>query len=305
MSGRDYANRNGDQSCEEGCFNFMLPRNSNNTVDDNVFNSGSTQEYIPNFEESIQRRERSSVDVQTVGNGNNVTTRLSSEGHDMVDITLVPVARIFDRFRNLGSNTLRSHSMSQAGADNLVNDGSIERDIPILEEIVRKRETPSVDVRIVENDGNVGRRMSTECHDVVPTTTVHVSRIFDRFRNMCLNNVGSDCMSQTDNWNHDGDHQIRTATLENAALTPLTHPPPYSTLSTYPSSHPSPSLPQQPMPPHGSRRASPPTPSSPPSSSYHHHHHPVTPPPPPPKPPRQSPPPQGARGFITTHNGCV
>ncbi|GJY09724.1 DNA helicase [Tanacetum coccineum] len=81
----------------------------------------------------------------------------------------------------------------------------------------RNPQQPS-DVRIVKNDGSVGRRMSTKCHDVVPTTMVPVSRIFDRFSNMCFNNVGSDCMSQTDNWNHDGDHQIRTATVENAAL---------------------------------------------------------------------------------------
>ncbi|GKA41917.1 DNA helicase [Tanacetum coccineum] len=116
--------------------------------------------------------------------------------------------------------------MSQAGADNLVNDGSIERDIPISEEIVTKRETPSVDVQIVENDGSVGRRISTKCHDVVPTTMVPVSRIFDRFRNICFNNVGSDCMSQTRLYSSsivgttmDGDHQIRTATVENAGDT--------------------------------------------------------------------------------------
>ncbi|GJV76911.1 DNA helicase [Tanacetum coccineum] len=195
MSGRDYVNCNGDQSCEEGCFDYMWPRNSNTTVDGNVFNSGSTHEYISNFEESIQTRPRSSVDVQILGNGNNVSTHLSSGGHDMVDITLVSVTRIFDRFRNMGSNTLRSHSMSQAAADNLVNDGSIQENIPISEETIRKREPPFVDVRILIDSGNVSTWMSTGCHDVVPTTTVPISRIFDRFRNMCLNNVGSDYMS--------------------------------------------------------------------------------------------------------------
>ncbi|GKE96863.1 hypothetical protein Tco_1581718 [Tanacetum coccineum] len=69
---------------------------------------------------------------------------------------------------------------------------------------------------------------------------------------------------------------------------------------------PTPSLPQQPLPPHGSRRASPPATSSP--HNIHHHHLIIiiiTPPPSPPKPPPQPPPPKGARGFITTSNGCV
>ncbi|GKA66086.1 DNA helicase [Tanacetum coccineum] len=164
--------------------------------------------------ESRSRRRRSSVDVQILGNGNNVSTRLSSEGHDMVDITLVPVTRTFDRFKNIA-------------ADNLVNDGSIQEDISISEETIRKREPPSVDVRILGDGGNVSTQMSTGCHDVVPTTTVHVSRIFDRFRNMCLNNVGSDYMSYADNWNRDGDQQIRTTTLGNAGYqnfyTPLVY----------------------------------------------------------------------------------
>ncbi|GKD40429.1 DNA helicase [Tanacetum coccineum] len=217
MSGRDYVNRNGDQSCEEGCFDYMWPRNSNTTVDGNVFNSGSTHEYISNFKESVQTRPRSSVDVQILGNGNNVSTHLSSGGHDMVDITRVSVTRIFDRFRNMGSNTLRSHSMSQAAADNLVNDGSIQENIPISEETVRKRKPLSVDVRILRDGGNVSTRMSTGCHDVVPTTMVPISRIFDHFRNMCLNNIGSEYMSHADSLGHTVSSS-RTATVNHAYL---------------------------------------------------------------------------------------
>ncbi|GKA81789.1 DNA helicase [Tanacetum coccineum] len=195
----------------------MWPRNSNTTVDGNVFNSGSTHEYISNFKESVQTRPRSSVDVQILGNGNNVSTHLSSGGHDMVDITRVSVTRIFDRFRNMGSNTLRSHSMSQAAADNLVNDGSIQENIPISEETVRKRKPLSVDVRILRDGGNVSTRMSTGCHDVVPTTMVPISRIFDHFRNMCLNNIGSEYMSHADSLGHTVSSS-RTATVNHAYL---------------------------------------------------------------------------------------
>ncbi|GJR52714.1 DNA helicase [Tanacetum coccineum] len=69
--------------------------------------------------------------------------------------------------------------------DNLFNGGSIQEDTPISKESIERRETPSVDVQILGIGG----------HDMVPTTTVHVSRIFDRFRNMRLNNLGSDYMS--------------------------------------------------------------------------------------------------------------
>ncbi|GKD86698.1 hypothetical protein Tco_1357852, partial [Tanacetum coccineum] len=188
MSGRDYANQNSDQPCEEECFDFMWPRISNTTVDDNVFNSGSTQEYTSNFEESIERR----------------------ESHDMVDISVVPVSRIFDRFRNMGSNTLGSDYMSQAD------------DIPISEESIERRETPSVDVQILRIGGNVNTRLSTGGRDMVPTTMVHVSRIFDRFRNMRLHSLGSDYMSHADNRYRVGDQQIRTRTLENAGYPPIT-----------------------------------------------------------------------------------
>ncbi|GJU57550.1 DNA helicase [Tanacetum coccineum] len=72
MSGRHYTKPNGDQPCEEECFDFMWPRNSNITVfffdtsDDNVFNGGSIQEYTPNSEESIKRCETPSADGQNL-----------------------------------------------------------------------------------------------------------------------------------------------------------------------------------------------------------------------------------------------
>nr|GEZ25342.1 helitron helicase-like domain-containing protein [Tanacetum cinerariifolium] len=68
--------------------------------------------------------------------------------------------------------------------DNLFNDGSIQEGIPNLEENVGKHETSSTDVQILRNSGNVSIQLSTGGHDVVPTTMVPVSRVFDRFRNM-------------------------------------------------------------------------------------------------------------------------
>nr|GEY25326.1 DNA helicase [Tanacetum cinerariifolium] len=218
---------------------------------DNSFNDCSIQENIPIPEENDGKCEipfvdvqmignggevssrlstkrpnvSSSVDVQIHGNGNNVTTRLASGGHDMVDITVVHVLRIFDWLRNLGSNTLRSDSVSQAGlillhttADNLFSDGSIEENNPSSQENVRKRKRPSVDVQTIGNGGDVSRRLSTRTHDVLCTTTVLVSTMFNRFRNMCLNTVGSDYTCHADDQDHTGDQQVRTRSLENQAL---------------------------------------------------------------------------------------
>ncbi|GJT52000.1 hypothetical protein Tco_0978157 [Tanacetum coccineum] len=114
MSSRDCTNPNGDQPCEEECFDFMWPRISNITADDNLFNGGSIQEDTSISKESIERRETPSIDVQILGIGGNVNTRLSTGGHDMVPTTTVPVSRIFDRFRNMRLNSLGSDYMSHA-----------------------------------------------------------------------------------------------------------------------------------------------------------------------------------------------
>nr|GFB60981.1 hypothetical protein [Tanacetum cinerariifolium] len=119
----------------------------------------------------------------------------------MVDITVVTVSRIFDRFRNLGSNTLRSDSMSQAAADNLFNDCSIEENIHILEENVRKCKTPSVDVQMIRNGGDVSTRLSTGGPDVSSSVDVQIHGI-----NLGSNTLRSDSMSQAaaDNLSNDG-----------------------------------------------------------------------------------------------------
>ncbi|GJS30080.1 hypothetical protein Tco_0490700 [Tanacetum coccineum] len=132
MSGRDYTNPNDDQPREEECFDFMWPRISNITVfffdttDDNEFNGGSIQEYTPTSEESIERREAPSADVQTLGISGNVRTRLSTGSHDMVDTTMVHVLRIFDRFRNMRLNSLGPDYMSHADNRHRTEDQEIQ-----------------------------------------------------------------------------------------------------------------------------------------------------------------------------------
>ncbi|GKA16247.1 DNA helicase [Tanacetum coccineum] len=49
------------------------------------------------------------------------------------------------------------------------------------------------------------------------TTMVPVLRIFDHFRNMRLNSLGSDYMSHADNWHCTKDQEIQTRSVENAA----------------------------------------------------------------------------------------
>ncbi|GJT42283.1 DNA helicase [Tanacetum coccineum] len=106
--------------------------------------------------------------------------------------------------------------------DNVFNSGSIQEDTPISEESIERRKTPSVDVQILGIGGNINTHLSIGGHDMVPTTTVPVLRIFDCFRNMRLNSLGSNYMSHTDNRYRVGDQQIRTRTLENAGYPPIT-----------------------------------------------------------------------------------
>ncbi|GJR23422.1 hypothetical protein Tco_0971949 [Tanacetum coccineum] len=56
------------------------------------------------FQQSDDMRELPRLDVHTVSIRGNVSPRLSTETHDVLDITTVPLSRVFDRFRNLGLN---------------------------------------------------------------------------------------------------------------------------------------------------------------------------------------------------------
>ncbi|GJS59958.1 ribonuclease H-like domain-containing protein [Tanacetum coccineum] len=213
MNSRDYTNPN--------VFFFDI-------TDDNLFNGGSIQEDTPICEESIERRETPSVDVQILRIGGNVNTRLSTGGHDMVPTTTVPILRIFDRFRNMRLNSLGSNYTSHA--DNRYHAGDQQIRTRTLENAGYPSITDEVSVPNVHKRGCVHNVSTTSLleesiqintirtqvmsdilghkdtpiseergHDMVPTTTVPVSRIFDRFRNMCLNSHGSDYMSHTDN----------------------------------------------------------------------------------------------------------
>ncbi|GKF03943.1 hypothetical protein Tco_0034611, partial [Tanacetum coccineum] len=102
-------------------------------------------------------RELPCPDVHTVSITGNVSPRLSTETHDVLDITTVPLSRVFDRFRNLGFNAFDRQTTDDGGVG-----GSV-------------------------SGGNVSLRLSTDSHDVLDTTTLPLSRVFDRFRNLGLN----------------------------------------------------------------------------------------------------------------------
>ncbi|GKE36235.1 hypothetical protein Tco_1459640, partial [Tanacetum coccineum] len=102
-------------------------------------------------------RELPRPDVHTISIRGNVSPRLSTETHDVLDITTVPLSRVFDRFRNLGFNAFDRQTTDDGGVG-----GSV-------------------------SGGNVSLRLSTDTHDVLDTTTVPLSRVFDRFRNLGLN----------------------------------------------------------------------------------------------------------------------
>ncbi|GKC34594.1 DNA helicase [Tanacetum coccineum] len=109
------------------------------------------------FQQSDDMRELPRLDVHTVSIRGNVSPRLSTETHDVLDITTVPLSRVFDRFRNLGFNAFDRQTTDDGGVG-----GSV-------------------------SGGNVSLRLSTDTHDVLDTTTVPLSRVFDRFRNLGLN----------------------------------------------------------------------------------------------------------------------
>ncbi|GJR22636.1 DNA helicase [Tanacetum coccineum] len=92
MSDIDCTNPNDDQISGQQRFNFMRLHNSNTTGDTLA------------FQESGDSRELTRADVQTVSIRGNVRSRLSTETHDMLDTTTVPLSMVFDCFRNMWWN---------------------------------------------------------------------------------------------------------------------------------------------------------------------------------------------------------
>nr|GEV14026.1 hypothetical protein [Tanacetum cinerariifolium] len=82
--------------------------------------------------------------------------------------------------------------------DNKFNGGSIEEYTTPSEECIERRAAPTADVQSVGIGGNLRRRLAFGNYDTVDRTTVPVSEIFDRFRNMCLNSLESDYIRQAD-----------------------------------------------------------------------------------------------------------
>nr|GEU30211.1 DNA helicase [Tanacetum cinerariifolium] len=66
------------------------------------------------------------------------------------------------------------------------HDGSVPEDRFAFQESGDKRELPRVNVHTVSIEGNVSSRSSNETHDMLDTTTVPLSKFFDRFRNLGL-----------------------------------------------------------------------------------------------------------------------
>ncbi|GJU87513.1 DNA helicase [Tanacetum coccineum] len=116
---------------------------------------------------SFDRQTTEDREVQTptagaAGANHNVSMRLSTETNDVLDITIVPLSIVFDRFRNLGFNSFDRQTTDD-----------------------REVQTPTAGAAGANH--NVSMRLSTETNDVLDTTTVPLSRVFDRFRNLGFN----------------------------------------------------------------------------------------------------------------------
>ncbi|GJT84024.1 hypothetical protein Tco_1058366 [Tanacetum coccineum] len=126
MSGIDFINLDDDQLCGQQRFNFMRLRNSNSIANGHEVDGGSIPGHTLAFQGSGERRELPRADVQTVGIGGNVRARLSTESHDMLDTTMVPLSRVFDCFSNMRLNGFRSDYMCHAGDRQPTKDQQIQ-----------------------------------------------------------------------------------------------------------------------------------------------------------------------------------
>ncbi|GJV14743.1 hypothetical protein Tco_1360066 [Tanacetum coccineum] len=97
--------------------------------------------------------------VTVSGDRRNVSMRSSTETHDVLDTTMVPLSTVFERFRNLGSK-----AFDRQTTDDEDHRGPVSGD-----------------------RGNVSMRLSTKTHHVLDTTTVPLSKVFERFRNLEFN----------------------------------------------------------------------------------------------------------------------
>nr|GEY87764.1 hypothetical protein [Tanacetum cinerariifolium] len=95
------------------------------------------------FQESSGRRELPRANVHTVSIGGNVSSRLSTETHHVLDTTTVPLSRVFDRSKNLGLNVFGSDYMCHAEARQIqttpvgtavtrVDEGGLVRTDPLI-----------------------------------------------------------------------------------------------------------------------------------------------------------------------------
>ncbi|GJT70875.1 hypothetical protein Tco_1030161 [Tanacetum coccineum] len=121
----------------------------------------------------------------------NVSMHLLTETNDVLDTRTVPLSRVFERFRNLGFNAFDRQT---------TDDREIQTPTAGATGVGSHVGSPSA---IPPANHNVSMRLSTETHDVLDTTTVPLSRVFDRFRNLGFNAF---------DWQTTEDREMQTAT---------------------------------------------------------------------------------------------
>nr|GEU93759.1 DNA helicase [Tanacetum cinerariifolium] len=110
MSMREYVGPNDDHTCEEDSPYSMSSSFSNIRV-----SGGLIHQTTPALEQSTDGYDVQVAHAQTIGDGANVMTRSLIRSADFVDVTTVPVSRIFDRFRRMCLNTRRSDYVNTSG----------------------------------------------------------------------------------------------------------------------------------------------------------------------------------------------
>ncbi|GJZ19909.1 DNA helicase, partial [Tanacetum coccineum] len=87
--------------------------------------------------------------------------------------------------------------------DNAVNANDFRDCTPPMEECVGRSNSPTADFEPVVISRNARRRLPIGIHGTIDRTTVHVSRIFKRFRDTRVNILQSSYMTHTDTWRTD------------------------------------------------------------------------------------------------------
>ncbi|GJZ75930.1 hypothetical protein Tco_0640395 [Tanacetum coccineum] len=93
--------------------------------------------------------------------------------------------------------------------------GLIHQTTPAPEQSTDGYDVQVAHAQTIRDGGNVMTRSLIRSDDFVDVTTVHVSRIFDRFRRMCLNTRRSDCVNTAGNPHRLVSHENETTCVGN------------------------------------------------------------------------------------------